>query len=96
MLRIIFAANPNDPMSHIVDNRISKLENIKGNVFSFVDTQKFPFSIEDLDLTYNQTLILKNHETGVELSRLEGPFTKEEAERAIDEAKEFLEKSQSL
>lgn len=96
MLRIIFAANPKDPMSHIIDGRIAKLKNIKGNVFSYVDTQKFPFSIEDLDLTYNQTLILKEHKSGVELSRLEGPFTKEEAEKAIDEAKEFLEKRDTL
>lgn len=90
MLRIIFAYNKKDPMTRIVESRI-KEDLLKGHIYSSVDLDKFNYAVESLGLSYNQTLIIKNHETGVELSRLEGPFETHQVKSVIDQAVQFLQ-----
>ncbi|MDG0860355.1 hypothetical protein [Staphylococcus equorum] len=88
MLNIIFACNLKDPMSTVVQNRIKK-DLIKDHNFSCIDINDHPFYIDELQLQFNQTLIIKDNEE--ELSRLEGPFDELQLSKAISDSIQFLE-----
>lgn len=97
MIKIIFAYNPNDIMSHVIKNRIDIL-NFKSKEldteYHEINVHEEPQIIDDLDLEYNQTLIFINAETNKELYRIDRPFEYNSLILGLMVSKNLLKKQQ--